>query len=252
MVWNLRSLRDAVQEAHGKVYAGKAWDAMQSLNMKKKMAMFHATEAMRVMQESVLKAPGVGSDDRESIAAGKAIFIATTRGEAGQQVRDAEFCSQAHVVASVQAVHSLCDIVSYVVYWSFRMDGLKKSLAENEVNLHKVKRYLEEAQGYDATVVRIHDLLESHEFHYLADYVNTTKHKVLIKSPLSADLVRDRAGLRIKPFTYTTRNGIVREHEQRWAYDFIVRQNDEVVAKIVGIGESLNEYFFRSMAGGTP
>ncbi len=121
MKWQLKELEDAVRNTHGHQYADAIHEPLQSFVWKSDMAYFHACEAEQILKEAVAATPGINDHDRQSIAIGKAVIFSAAPGEAGQLLRLAQFRAESHIIASAQALHSLCDIVCHVVYWVYQL-----------------------------------------------------------------------------------------------------------------------------------
>ncbi|MEO2013905.1 MAG: hypothetical protein ABGZ53_05990 [Fuerstiella sp.] len=243
MKWELEQLEDAVRNAHGDLHADAIHEPLQSLIWKSEMAYYHACAAEELLKDAVAEVEGITEDDPPSVAAGKAVLIAAAPGEAGQELRFAKFKAEAHVIASAQALHSLCDIMCHVVYWACKLDTAPNPPATNRLNLHSVVRTLNLLPQYSTTAALIQEVVDSPEFRYLVGYVNTTKHNSLVKSTMSAAFDEDRGGIRIKAFTYTDPRGNVHNFDQKWAHDFVLPENQAVRLKLLAVGHSLNGHF---------
>lgn len=244
MKWKLKELEDAVRNAHGDQYADAIHEPLQSFAWKSDMAYFHACEAEQILKEAVTATPGINDHDRPSIATSKAVVFAAAPGEAGQHLRLAKFKAEAHIIASAQALHSLSDIVCHVVYWAYRLDTGPNAPEINRLNLHSTLRTLTTLRKYATTESLIRAVVDAPEFTYLAAYVNTTKHKSLVSSTMSASFIpEDRGGMRIKSFSYRDQVGNSHHFDSKWAYDFLFQENQSVRLKLVAVGNSLNDHF---------
>ena len=239
MKWEIKELEDAVRNAHGDQYADAIHEPLQSFAWKSDMAYFHACEAEQILKEAVSATPGINDHDRQSIATGKAAILAATHSEAGQHLRSVKFKAEAHIIASAQALHSLGDILCHVVYWAYQLYTVPKAPVTNKLNLHSIRDTLNTLPQYATTASLIRAVVDAPEFKYLVAYVNTTKHKSLVSSSMSASFVpEDRGGIRIKAFSYKHDN-----YDSKWAYDFLFQENQSVLLKLVEVGKSLNDHF---------
>lgn len=244
MKWELKEIEDAIRNTHGAQYADAIYEPLQSFAWKSNMAYFHACEAEQILKEAVAVTPGINDHDRQSIAIGKAVIFSAAPGEAGQLLRLAQFRAEAHIIASAQALHSLCDIVCHVVYWAYQLDTVPNAPAPNRLNLHSTLRSLNTLPQYATTASLIQAVVDSPEFTYLAAYVNTTKHKSLIGSSMSASFgPEDHGGIRIKSFSYIDPVGNHHHFDSKWVYDFLFQENQSVRLKLVAVGKSLNDQF---------
>lgn len=204
MKWELETLEDDVRRVHGDRYADEIRGPLQAFAWKSGIAYYHACESERVIKEALASTDRINEDDPGCVSAAKAILLAASPDAAGSHILAAQFKAEAHKIASAQALHSLCDLISCVVYWAFQLDTAPKPPPVNKLNLHSVRRTLSALPQYSTTAKLIDATISSSEFKYLAAYVNTTKHKSLVSSSLSASFEADnRSGMRIKEFSYT-------------------------------------------------
>ena len=186
MEWKIKELEDVVRGYNGDKYADAIHEPLQSFVWKSDMAYFHACEAEQILQEAVSATPVINDHDRESIAIAKAAILSAAPEERGRHLRFAKFKAEAHIIASAQALHSLCDIICHVVYWAYQLDIVQDPPTKKRLNLHSTLRSLNTLSRYDTTASLIKAVVDAPEFKYLAAYVNTTKHKSLISSSISA------------------------------------------------------------------
>jgi len=241
MKWEIKELEKAVRNACGDQYADAIREPLQSFSWKSDMAFFHACEAERILKEAIAATPGINHHDPLPLATGKAVIIAAS--EAGQSLRLARFKAEAHIIASAQALHSLCDIVCHVVYWAYKLDTIPSAPATTRLNLHTILRTLYKLPQHTTTASLIQAVVDSPEFIYLCAYVNTTKHKSLVISSMAASMDGEgRGGMRIGAFSYTDPVGKHYSFDRKWASDFLFPENQSVRLKLVAVGCSLNAY----------
>ncbi len=244
MKWDLTELEDAVRRVHGDRYADAIHEPLQSFAWKSEIAYYHACESELVIEEALTSTDKISKDDSASLAVAKAILLTTTSDWAGSHIVAAQFKAEAHIIASAQALHSLCDILSYIVYWSFQLDTVPKAPAVDRLNLHSIQKTLQTQSQYSTTANLIDAAILSSEFAYLAAYVNTTKHTSLISSTLSASFEADaRNGMHIKEFSYADRRGNVSQYSSKWSCDFLFPENHVLRLKLLAVGNSLNDHF---------
>lgn len=243
MKWKIKTLEDAVRGIHGDRYADQIHGPLQSFAWKSDIAYYHAYESERVIKEALSSTAHISEDDSGSIAAAKAILLAAAPDVVGSHILAAQFKAEAHIMASAQALHSLCDILSGIVYWAFQLDTTSSPPPINRLNLHSIDRTLSMLPQYSTTRSLIRETISSSEFKYLAAYVNTTKHKSLVHSTLSASFEADnRNGMRIKEFSYTNL-GCTATYDPKWSHDFLFLENHALRLKLVAVGNSLNDHF---------
>lgn len=244
MKWEIKELEKAVREAYGDQYADSIHDSLQSFAWKSQMANFHASEAEQILKEAVVATPGIDDHDIPSVAYCMAVIFAAATDEVGLNLRLAQFKAEAHIIASAQALHSLCDIVCHVVYWAYRLDTVPDAPKLNKLNLYSTLRTLDKLPQFATTASLIRSAVDAPEFTYLAAYVNTAKHKSLVRSYMSASFVpAERGGMQIQSFSYKDSIGNQHDFDAKWAYDFLYQENQSVRLKLVAVGNSLNDYF---------
>ncbi len=244
MKWELKELEDAVRDVHGDQYADAIHEPLQSFSWKSDMANFHACEAEQILKEAIVATPKINDHDPPAISTAKAVMLAAAPGDAGQHLRLARFKAEAHIIASAQALHSLSDIFCHVVYWAYQLDSVPNALATNRLNLHSTLRTLNTLPQYGTTASLIQAVVDAPEFIYLAAYVNTTKHRSLVRASMSASFVpKERGGMRIKEFVYIDPVGNQHCFSRKWAYDFLFPENQSIRLKLVAAGNSLNDHF---------
>jgi hypothetical protein len=244
MKWEIKALEDAVRSVHGDRYADEIHGPLQSFVWKSDIAYYHACESERVIKEALASTDHIGEDDPGFVSAAKAILLAASPDGAGSHILAGQFKAEAHIIASAQALHSLCDIISGVVYWAFQLDTTSSPLPVNRLNLHSIHRTLSTLPQYSTTANLIDAVILSSEFAYLAAYVNTTKHKCLISSTLSASFETDnRNGMRIKGFSYPDQRGNLSTYVRKWSRDFLFPENHALRLKLFAVGNSLNDHF---------
>lgn len=240
MKWEIRTLEDAVRRVNGDRYADEIHDPLWSFKWKSEIAHYHACESERVIEEAIASIDGIGKEVSGDFVVADAILFAGS----SEAIIAAQFKAEAHIIASAQALHSLCDILSGIVYWCFQLDSVPKPPPVNRLNLRAVHRTLCTLTKYSTTANLINAAISSDEFAYLSAYVNTTKHKSLVNSTLTASFEADyRNGMRIKEFSYTDPSEKMSPYERKWSHDFLFPENDALRLKLVAIGNSLNDHF---------
>jgi hypothetical protein len=93
----------------------------------------------------------------------------------------------AHVVACVQSLHAVPDILAHGVYFSL---GLARSvrLKERAINAAKVQAELAEFVPTHRLSILLNELLTTGEFDQLSALSSHGKHRSIIKSSISADM----------------------------------------------------------------
>jgi hypothetical protein len=240
--WKLKELEDIVQNIHGKSYAEKILEPLHSFHLKSLMAYYHADEYQKIIKEMLAKFRKTSGDNSDTDATIMAIFSGISDEKTGNIIIEAKFKAEAHLIASAQALHSLSDIIATIIYWAFKLDSYPNPPRENKINLYSIKKSLKDNSLYRKTQKSISNITASSEFDYLTAYVNTTKHKSLISSSLSASFLGNRSGILIKEFTYYDYQDIPKHFGKKWSQDFILGDIQKLRKKLLILGNTVNSY----------
>lgn len=233
MIWNPKIIEKAFQ---GSQNAERLNEALNSFYIKNLMANYHTSESDRIIKELLASINEINKNDTSSMAVAKAILLAASNEKIREEVSLSQFKAEAHIIASAQSTHSLCDILANIIYFSLQLDSQPNSPPEQNLNLYSINRKLKNSTQYSTIQKLIDQIINSPEFLYLAAYTNTTKHKSLIPSSLSASFIADKKnGLRIKKFSYTSKGNVSREFDRKWSHDFLMVDNYNLVGRLLEI-----------------
>ena len=232
-------LLDSVHSKCGEDIAKKFSETLNSFSWKRNMVMYHAYEVKQIIENAV--STSLDTDQyQQTIAYARAAILATSPSEKGDHIFKAQFKTEAHIIASAQALHSLVDIASHIIYYALLFDELDIF----KLDIYKIRDKLNQIKRYTNTHELIIKLIESEEFKYLNAYVNTTKHISLVSSNISASFVPEvRGGIKINSFSYVKSKCCKQCFDSKWAEDFLFKDNCELLSKIVAVVNSLNTYF---------
>lgn len=225
--WKHGETKRLVERHYGTASGERAFHASQSVHRKLMIASYHASE-MQKITEAVIPT------QLEAIT--KMLLRASGNKKAIGYVR-AQFSAEAHLIACAQALHSVGDIVSHVIWHG---TGLITAIPdENKISLSNVISALE-SQGTTVGVIdALNRLCNSKAFSYLTAYVNTTKHRSIIDclASVSMDPSPQGYGFRVESFCY---KGI--EYPKTWFDTVSDQYRNFVQDAVVEIGNSLNEW----------
>lgn len=237
MKWDPRNLLKLARRLHDEQVLSDLHRSVSSVRWKLAVAEFHVAEALSAIPKSLPDVP-----DKRREAAHLALLDMSGSDEAAP-FSEAQFISEAHAIAAAQALHSVADIVSNVVYLGLGFGSRGKALPVDRRNLHTVRNAVDESGVAPRVAAALARLSASETFRYLRAYVNTTKHVRLIDRAfgVTVDGVQpERYGLTILPFQYEFR-GTVKTWPPKWLEDFLRESLSSVWASAVEIGEALEE-----------
>ena len=230
MIWNWKTLIEDVERLYGRPQVQELHPCLQSIGRRQSHAQFHYQEAKRLIAEQI------GERDDQAIAV-DFIFMAGTEeyNEFHSQRRKAE----AHIVACMQGMHAVGDILGHVLYFALGLN-VRSPLKPREVSINRVRGML--PMGDIATKL---DELTSHpDYIYISDVVNRSKHRNVIDVPYSVDMTGQDSqphGLKFSAFQHGGKEGNARNHPSRWVNETLTKEYPRQSKTIVDIGLLLNQ-----------
>jgi hypothetical protein len=227
MTWNLEQLREDVTFLFGDEQRERLSPSLNSIVDRQTYARFHYQESKRILGEVL--------NDRDD----QAILIDLIFGadhNAHHEFANRRKFAEAHVVAFLQSLHSLSDILAHAIYFALGLNLHKATrLPPKRVYLHKVQALLPAGE----VSVRLQELINHEDYQYLADIVNHSKHRSVIQTPYSVDVTgcdTQPHGLKFAAFVYDDQ-----AYPARWADPFMESEYSRQSALIACIGELLND-----------
>ena len=104
-----------------------------------------------------------------------------------KEQNDFEYCQTrigAHIIAAVQSIYSLADILVYTAYYSLGCNLVRSSRKENQYSPEAIQTFFSKNIKYSKIEVILNSIFEYKEFKYLAALVNHSKSHGLIKATL--------------------------------------------------------------------
>lgn len=232
--WKHGETKRLIEQHFGLPQAHRAIRASNSAHWKLVVASYHASEIQEIRKAVV-------PTHMETI---KKILLHASGSKKATGYIKSQFMTEAHLIACAQALHSIGDIMSHVIWYG---TGLGSAAPDKtRISLGGVISVLK-TQGTAPGVTKALECLRNSEaFAYLTAYVNTTKHRRLIDSHASAsmDSSEPHYGFRIDSFRY---EGI--EYPKTWFDTLAEQYRNFVQDTIVNIGNTLNEWLSNQTSG---
>lgn len=227
MTWNLEQLREDVTFLFGDEQHECLSPSLNSIVDRQTYARFHYQESKRILGEVL--------NDRDDQAILVDLIFGANRNAHHEFASRRKF-AEAHVVAFLQSLHSLSDILAHAIYFALGLNLHKATrLPPKRVYLHKVQALLSAGE----VSVRLQELINHEDYRYLADIVNHSKHRSVIQTPYSVDVTgcdTQPHGLKFAAFVYDDQ-----AYPARWADPFMESEYNRQSALITCIGELLND-----------
>lgn len=227
MAWDLEQLRQDVRFLFGDEQQRHLAPSLKSIVHRQIYARFHFQESKRILGE-VLE----GRDQQAVLC--DLIFGADP--DAYYEFANRRLQAEAHIVALLQSLHSLSDILAHAIYFALGLNLDKATmLPPKRVYLHRVLQLVPLGNMRDL----LHALIEHENYQYLSDIVNHSKHRSVVQTPYSVDTTGCDTiphGLKLDAFVYDDR-----AYPARWSEPFLESEYNRQSALITRIGELLNE-----------
>ena len=176
--WNLQETRERVENRYGDSQLQLVRKCLESIVDRQRYAGYHFHEHHRLLSEHI--------DERLT---SKSIYEIALAFEPTEQA-ELDLCLtrvSANIVACVQSMHSLVDILAHVVYFALGKNTGSEKLKEQEISLASVVRLLNKAPTL-AELANILEGISKHpDFAYLNALVNHSKHRSIVGTVLSVD-----------------------------------------------------------------
>lgn len=219
--WNLKQLRDDVAELYGREQLERLKPSLESVVQRQRYARHHFLESERRIKEVMA----------DPVRAEKHPLELWDDEEVNQAHDDA----RAEIVACVQSMHAVADILAHVIYFALAMDGNPATaLEEWRISVKSVHKLLPAGPIKDM----LHELRGHTDFVYLEALVNHCKHRSLVPIPYYYDLSGEPAakqGFWLSDFTYGDT-----VHPTREVEDYLKGEYQRQSRLVIDIGNAVN------------
>ena len=233
MSWDLNELRDLVLKAHGKKTYVELFQSSNSIVERLEFAGFHYREAKDIFDQF---------DWHEGISDTELFHNVIFGGKEGsEELDEKKIKARAHIVAFIQSLHSISDILGHVIYYSLGMNNAKR---ERDINLSEVKKWLSNNSNYFTLINLLKEFLDNDSYLYLSALVNKSKHRSILSAGLSVNLLetgRNRKEVVFPQFTFNNRT-----YDKRQALLFIESEYYRQIGLVIKIGNEINRLVRKS------
>ncbi len=230
MRWNLQQLKDDVDLVHGKEQRNILSPCIQSIIDRKLYARYHFQEFERLLTE-FLK----GNEDQVSLSK----LVLGSDEEERIEFNHCRKMVEANIVACLQSLHAISDILSHVIYFSLNMDSkVDLKLSPRYVSLHNVENKISIKSEYSKLSSLIEQLISHQDYRYLVDIVNHSKHRSVVGTSFTVDGSGESErhyGLEFVSFSYEGRN-----HPKKWIDDYLSNEYARQDPLTLEIGNEVN------------
>lgn len=219
--WDLKRLRDDVAELHGREQLKRLKPSLESVVQRQRYARHHFLESERRIKEVMADPARSEKHPLELLD--------------DEEVNQAHDNARAEIVACVQSMHAVADILAHVVYSALAMDcNPATAIKERDISVKSVPKRLAASQVRDI----LEELKGHSDFIYLEALVNHCKHRSLVRIPYYYDLSGEptaKRGFWLADFTYGETL-----HHPREVGTFLKDEYKRQSRLVIDIGNALN------------
>ena len=239
MAWNLKELREDVELAYGEAQRNLLSPSLESIVDRKFYARYHFQEFEWLLKEFLV--------DRSKISLLKLVFDNDEDERSNFYLCRKQ--AEANIMGCLQSMHTIADILSYVIYYSLNMnrDASLQMLAR-KVTIHSILKNLTEISEYETLRNLINQLIGHADYKYLVDIVNHSKHRSIVGTSFTVNLGDDGDrlhGLEFLAFEYESRL-----HPKRWVDEYLENEYKRQDSLILEIGNEINRVVRASISTG--
>lgn len=148
---------------------------------------------------------------------------------------EARFKARAHVLACVQSLHAVSDILGHVIYHALNLNQVNR---ERDINIYKVRDRVKEFPDFKSLHSLVDALVRHDEYKYLAGLVNHSKHRSIVGLQMNFNLLEE--GNEVKELIFPEFSYNNTHHERRKIFDFLSREFYRQNELVIKIGCELN------------
>ena len=233
MTWNRKELENDIEILFGKEQLGLLSPCLKTIEEKEFNATYHLNEVERLINEEL---KGIAPDNH------KLINIMTDTGEENKKMLLVYKKVRAHIIACLQSLHSLADVLAHVIYFALNMDndnGTK--LDSTRIYASSVSEKLNSISGANPLKIVFDFLIKDDGFRYLSAIVNCSKHKVLINTEfrINLDLDKEYSAKSLKFYAFEFKG---KNYNQQRVIEFIKNEYSRIKQLVVEIGIEINNF----------
>ena len=197
----------------------------EALFWKQRRAEFLAAESKKIWKNFWFTHKEININDSEKVNAFKT----------------AQFQSETYIEAAAQNLHSLADIFCQILNKVL----LNSRLHEADVSTRKIIKELQDEKNTQEIVTALEDLQDSHEFKYIAAFVNTIKHRRLLDTEYYGEFGLGKSniiGVRFQGFEYEKLKKPIERYDDTFAEKIVNVYMRRIFDLINGVGSAIDTH----------
>lgn len=227
--WHIEATREHVERIYGRQQCDLVRPCLQSIVDRQNYARYHYHEANNLFIRFA----------HEHLAETSLIMVAWSPDD------DTRFDFQnlitkvgASVLACIQSMHAVADILAHTVYYSLGLNLTNRALPEAAISAYAVLELTSKTPGFAEIYQLLNTQINAGQFSHLTALVNHSKHRSIIRTSVSEDLTGqapERHTLKLSGFHYKKR-----QYPEVDARTFIQSEYDRQAVLVIDIGNALN------------
>jgi hypothetical protein len=190
--WDLHATYELVSRQFGKRQMLLAKESARSLVDRQNYASYHYREVLRLTK----------AFERRYIKDGMLLDIYTQEGVNMRAAFEVAVVKMsAHALAAIQSIHALPDILAHVAYFSTGLNLGASAIDDRSVNVQSVAAALKSDGRYENLGQLLNSSQQGSNWTYVANLVNLSKHRSVVRTGLNEDLTGTRRRLREPHFS---------------------------------------------------
>lgn len=233
MTWNRNELENDVETLFGKNQLDLLSSCLSTIGEKQFNATYHLDEVERLINVELKR---IAPDNH------KLLNLIDDTGEEGENVLLVYKKARANIIACLQSLHSLADVLAHVIYFALDMGkDPELKLEAWKVKAFSVSDKLKLIADASLIKANFDSLIKDDEFVYLSAVVNCSKHRNLINTwfGINLDLNKEYSAKSFEFYAFEF-NG--KNHNPQRVIEFIRNEYSRIDSFVNVIGIEINNF----------
>jgi len=181
-VWHVEGTRRLIEQRFGFAQLSLARPALKSALDRQEHVRYHYRELNGLINEF----------HRDHLQDSESILFVTLNEESWNAYNEFLIKTSAHIVAMIQALHSVPDLFAHALYFSLDLNH-KHGLHQDKISALAVAELLQRKASTASLGEMLRDLRAADTAKHVAALANSAKHRSIIEATISEDLTGTRA-----------------------------------------------------------
>lgn len=227
--WNLDETRKQISSLYGRDQLDLAKACLRSIDDRMIYARVHYQDAIQLIESYI-------NENLKESSLLEALHLGSEQGSTDFNL----FIRKvgAYLVACIQSIHTLPDILAHAIYYSLAINLTEKPIKERDITATSVAKRLSEISDAEPVRLLLTELGTGGTFPHLSALANHSKHRSIIFPSMSEDwtgLREERHIVMLSAFEY---DGTF--YAQVSAKEFLVAESDRCFKLVIQAGNALN------------